>query len=120
MASAQTVAHSFNSPKVVPLPVPAAISQEDIETIILLRNAVRQRAAQLEFLENEMLAKLAAGAPCESGVHTAEIKQNWRRNVSWKSVTIRLAERLELNGEAYCANVLEHTKPTLSLSLAID
>ena len=40
--------------------------------------------------------------------------------MSWKSVAIRLAKRLKLNGAAYCARVLASTKPTKSVSLEIN
>jgi hypothetical protein len=47
-------------------------------------------------------------------------QQNFRRNVSWKDVVVRLAERLKLNGEAYCAKVLSSTKPSRTVSLVIE
>lgn len=120
MQSAQNVAYSSETPKVITLLVPAAISQEELRELILLRNVLRQRGEQLAFLEKQMLAKLQAGAICESGVHIAQIKETWRRSISWKDVVMRLAERLKLNGEAYCSRVLASTKPSRSVSLDIN
>jgi hypothetical protein len=46
-------------------------------------------------------------------------KENSRRNVAWKGITIRLANRLRLDGERYCARVLAATNPTKAVSLEI-
>jgi hypothetical protein len=35
-------------------------------------------------------------------------------------VVIRLAERLRMDGEAYCAKVLNSTKPTRTISVVIE
>jgi hypothetical protein len=56
----------------------------------------------------------------EPGDHRAELKENFRRNVSWKDVVVRLAERLRMDGEAYCAKVLASTKPSRTVSLVIE
>jgi len=61
-----------------------------------------------------------SGATLEPGDHRAELKENFRRNVSWKDVTVRLAKRLRMDGEAYCSKVLNSTKPTRSVSLVIE
>jgi hypothetical protein len=63
--------------------------------------------------------RLQAGAIIEPGDHTAELKENNRRSVAWKEVAIRLADRLRLDGEMYCARVLAATKPTKTVSLEV-
>ena len=110
-------------PQVVPFPqsVPAKepITQLELEMLISLRNRVAQLQAQLDTEEETLKARIASGATVEPGVHVAELKDNFRRNVSWKAVVIRLAERLKLDGEAYCARVLAATKPTKTVSLDV-
>jgi len=74
---------------------------------------------QLSTDEQTLRTRLEAGAQVEPGVHLAELKESWRRNVSWKSVVIRLATRLKLDGAAYCARVLSATKPDRTVSLIV-
>jgi hypothetical protein len=64
-------------------------------------------------------ARLQAGATVELGDHFAELKANSRRNVAWKDVAKRLAERLKMNGERYCERVLAATRPTKTVSLEV-
>jgi hypothetical protein len=70
--------------------------------------------------KDSIKARLETGASLEPGDHRAELKENLRRNVSWKDVVIRLAERLKMNGEAYCDRVLASTKPTKTIALVIE
>jgi hypothetical protein len=74
----------------------------------------------VEAAEQAIKARLETGASLEPGDHRAELKENFRRNVSWKDVVVRLAERLKLDGEAYCAKVLSSTKPTRTVSLVVE
>jgi hypothetical protein len=96
------------------------ITQLELELLLSLRNRLAQLEAQIAAEEATFQARLEAGAPVEPGTHHVELKENWRRNVSWKSVAIRLAKRLKLNGAAYCARVLASTKPTRSISVEIS
>ncbi len=64
-------------------------------------------------------SRLECGAAVEPGIHTAELKENHRRNVAWKAVAVRLANRLKMNGEAYAKRVLASTRPTRSVSLEV-
>jgi hypothetical protein len=111
-------------PVVVPFPqsVPAKepITQLEIELLLSLRGRLAQLHEQVSTEEAAFQARLEAGASVEPGAHGAELKESWRRNVSWKSVCIRLAKRLRLDGAAYCARVLASTKPTRSVSLEIS
>ena len=110
-------------PQVVSFPqsVPAIeISQQDLVDLIEARNTFAKLKKHVENLEESVQTRLEAGAAVEPGVHVAELKEGFRRNVSWKDVVIRLAERLKLNGEAYCAKVLAATKPSRTVSLVVE
>lgn len=93
------------------------ISQAEITLLLSLRNRLRQLAKQVEDAETDMQARLGAGVGVEPGEHTAQVEVHWRKSVAWKAVVVRLADRLGLNGDAYCANVLSNTKPTPTVSL---
>ena len=64
-------------------------------------------------------SRIECGATVEPGLHTAELKENFRRNVAWKHVVVKLARRFKLDGEKYCERVLARTTPTKTVSLAI-
>jgi hypothetical protein len=98
---------------------PEQISQLEIEMFLSLQNQLAKLQAQIDAEEETLKARIAAGASVEPGVHIAELKENIRRNVAWKSVVIRLADRLKLDGVAYCARVLAATKPTKTVSLDV-
>ena len=99
---------------------PAAISQEDLEEFILLKRYAREAQAKFDSKEAELREKVEAGAEVEDGVHTAKLKESFRKSVSWKDVVVRLADRLKLNGEAYCERVLASTKPSRTISLVVE
>jgi|SRR5579864_2692050 len=112
------------SPQVVPFPVvpqTVEITQLELAALLSLRNRARQIAEQVEAAEKSVRSRLETGAAVEPGEHTAELKESFRRNVGWRDVSERLAERLygEGRGEAYCENVLQNTKATRTVSLSI-
>jgi len=115
----QTVTH--HSPVVqFPQSVPAVeITQQELVDLIEARNVFAQLEAKVESLESAIKARLEAGAAVQPGVHVAQLKTSSRRNVAWKDVVMRLAERLKLNGEAYYARVLAATKPSTTVSLDV-
>ena len=117
MAATQIVSQVVSFPQSTPA---AEISQGELAKLIDARNVAAQLQKQIEEMESCIQARLRAGASVESGVHVALLKENCRRNVAWKDVAIRLAERLNLNGDAYCARVLAATKPTASVSLVVN
>ena len=117
MATQQTVPHSLS---VVLFPAPQIISQVELGLLLSLRGRLLQLQAQVEQAEQSLKARLEKGAILEPGDHRAELRENFRRNVAWKDVVMRLAERLRMNGEAYCAKVLGSTKPTRTVSLVIE
>jgi hypothetical protein len=105
---------------VFPFPAPNPITQLELTTLLSLRGRLHQLQEQVEAAEQSIRLRLESGAELELGDHTAEVKENFRRNVSWKDVVVRLAERLRMDGEAYCAKVLNSTKPTRTVSLVIE
>jgi len=109
MATQQTVPHSLS---VVPFPAVEPITQLELTVFLSWRGRLQQLEEQVKQAEQSVKARLDHGAALESGDHRAQLKENFRRNVSWKDVVIRLANRLRMDGEAYCAKVLNSTKPT--------
>ncbi len=112
--------------KVTPFPSPAQapartepITQLELAALLSLRGRLLQLQQQVEAEEQSVKARLEAGVPVELGDHTARLEEHFRRNVGWKDVVIRLADRLGLDGEAYCANVLGNTKPARTVSLYV-
>ncbi len=122
MASQTNVSQSVEQSKltVVPFPAPQAITQLELTTLLSLRGRLSQIEEQVEAAERSIKARLETGASLEPGDHRAELKENLRRNVSWKTVVERLAERLKLDGQLYCARVLASTKPTKTVALIIE
>jgi len=105
---------------VVPFPAPQAVSQLELATLLALIARFHQLEKQVEEARQSIKTRLETGAILEPGDHRAELKENFRRNVSWKDVVVRLAERLRMDGEAYCAKVLSSTKPSRAVSLVIE
>ncbi len=106
---------------VVPFPqLSQQISQTELALVLSLRGRLRQLEDQVAEAEQSIKTRLEAGVIPEPGDHIAELKENFRRNVSWKDVVVRLAERLRMDGGAYCAKVLSSTKPSRSVSLVIE
>ena len=122
MATSQNVSELLTQSKltVVPFPAPQQISQLELSLLISLRGRLQILEGQVENAERSIKTRLESGASLEPGDHRAELKENFRRNVSWKDVVVRLAERLRMDGEAYCGKVLKSTKPTRSISLVLE
>ena len=106
----------FPSPQQEPQ-TPEGVSQAEIARLLTNRNRLRQLKELVESHEASIKTRLEAGADVEPGNHIAKLKQGFRRCVAWKDVVVRLADRLGLNGLAYCENVLKNTKPTRSVTL---
>ena len=117
MATQQTVPQSFS---VVPFPAVEPITQLELTVFLSLRGRLHQLEEQVKQAEQSIKTRLEHGAALEPGGHRAELKENFRRNVAWKAVVIRLAERLRMNGKTYCAKVLNSTKSTRSVSVVIE
>jgi hypothetical protein len=122
MVTTQNVSEHLTQSKlaVVPFPAPQTVSQLELSAFLSLRGRLHQLETQVESAEQSIKDRLEKGCSVEEGDHTAALKENLRRNVSWKDVVIRLAERLKLDGEVYCAKVLSSTKPSQTVSLVIE
>jgi hypothetical protein len=120
MAATQTVSqHSSLVQFPQSLPAKEPITQLELELLLSLRNRLQQLKEQVAADEAVLMARIEAGASVDPGVHVVELKESFRRNVSWKAVVIRLATRLKLDGTAYCARVLSATKPDRTVSLIV-
>jgi hypothetical protein len=95
------------------------IPQTELALLLSLRGRLHQLEQEIAIKEESLKARLEAGAEVEPGDHFVELKEHSRLNVGWKDVAIRLADRLKLDGEMYCARVLAATKPTKSVCLEI-
>ena len=118
MATARQSIPFVVGPQVIP--APEVISQTELAMFISLRGRLRQLETHVESAEQSIRERLEHGALVEEGDHTAQLDEHFRRNVSWKEVVLRLAERLRMDGAMYCARVLAATKPTRSVSLTIS
>jgi hypothetical protein len=94
------------------------ITQLELELFLSLRNRLQQLEAQVGAQEAALKSRLEAGETVEPGVHVASLKESFRRNVSWKSCTEKLARRLKLTG--YCERVLAATRASRSVSLEVQ
>jgi hypothetical protein len=104
------------------IPFPQQITQVQLTRVISIRNMIESLKGDLEVVETQVKSALEAGVPIEPGVHIARLRDCFRRTVSWREVAERLAERIwgAGRGEAYCANVLEHTAPSRTVSLVVS
>ncbi len=90
---------------------PEPITQNELALLLSLRGRLKQLEEQVASAEQSMRQRLDDRAAVEAGDHTAKLETGFRRDVSWKSVTERLAYRFKLDGEAYVARVLAATGP---------
>jgi hypothetical protein len=114
----QTLPHVVQFPQSVPAVEP--ITQLELELFLSLRNRLKQLESQVAIEEAGLKSRLEAGATVVSGVHVIELKESFRRHVSWKDVVVRLATRLKMDGAGYCARVLAGTRPTRTVSLIVE
>lgn len=110
--------HSYKSgikPNIIPITTfpPQEISQLELTTLLSLRNRAKQVEADIADAERSIKARLEVGGYVEAGEHTAALKENSRRNVSWREVAERLGDKLfgSGKGDQYCERVLRSTKP---------
>jgi hypothetical protein len=96
------------------------ITQLELELFLSLRNRLKQLESQVAAEEAALKSRLEAGTSVDPGVHVLELKESFRRNVSWKDVVMRLATRLKMDGAGYCARVLASTRPTRTVSLIVE
>ncbi len=102
------------------LPAVEKITQSQLSEFVETRNVLARLQERVNEMEENLLARLEAGAEVQPGVHVAELKEGSRRNVAWKEVAMRLAEKLRYDSAAYCSNVLAHTKPSRTVSVVVN
>lgn len=123
MATSQNLSEDVSPSKlaVVLFPAPQAITQLELVTLLSLRGRLHQLEEQVETAESSIKHRLEAGGAVEQGDHTAKLSQSFRRNVSWKDVAVRLANKLYFGeGLNYVDRILRKTKPTRSVSLVVE
>jgi hypothetical protein len=103
-----------------PSPNTESITQVELTLLLALRGRLHQLESQVEMAEQSIKERLEKGASVEPGDHAAKLETSYRRNVSWKSVAERLADRFKLDGRAFVARVLAATRPTPVVSLEIN
>ena len=118
MASATKVIAISTASQV--LPAVEKINQAQLSEFIEARNVLARLQERVDEMEASIQTRLEAGAEVQPGIHVADLKEGSRRNVAWKEVVMRLAEKLKYNPDAYCSNVLVHTKPTRTVSLVVN
>src|SRR6185437_7862415 len=96
------------------------ISQQELSGLLSARTTLAKLQEHVDTLETSLLARLRAGSAVDEGDLSAEVKRSTRRSPAWKEIVKRLAGRLGLDGDAYCSNVIAHTKPSESFSLEIS
>jgi len=123
---APSVVHLYNSTRIPPaLQFPAqalpAITQLELAAVCSLRNRARQLEGQVMEAEQSIRVRLESGSDVEEGERSVGLKESFRRNVSWREVSERLADRLYGNGKAdgYCERVLRSTRPSRTVSLVL-
>jgi len=123
MATQQTVPHCVQQSKlaVVPFPAPQAVSQLEILALLSLRGRLHQLQGQVEAAEQSIRMRIEKGCAVEEGDHIAGLKENFRRNVAWKDIATRLADKVYFGkGLSYVERILRRTKPTRTVSLVIE
>ena len=123
MATSQNLSEDVTQSKlaVLPFPAPQAITQLELATLLSMRGRLHQLEEQVETAESSIKNRLEAGCSVEQGDHTAKLSQSFRRNVSWKDVVVRLANKLYFGkGLNYVERILRKTKPTRSVSLVVE
>jgi hypothetical protein len=126
-STSKSITATISSERPIPFPVfsqlhdrTEPVTQLELELFLSLRNRLKQLEAQVATEEAGLRSRLEAGASVDPVVRVVELKESFRRNVSWKDVVIRLATRLKMDGAGYCARVLAGTKPTRTVSLVVE
>src|ERR1700734_2024522 len=76
------------------LPVVEKISQSQLSEYVEARNVLVRLQLRVDEMEESLKARLEAGSDVQPGIHVASLTENLRRNVAWRDMTMRLAERL--------------------------
>ena len=92
---------------------PQTITQFNLARYTSLGAQIVALRREHALLEQKLITSLSSGAEVELGAHTAQLKTNQRRNVSWKDVVIRL------KSSGYASRILSCTKPTTYTKLVV-
>lgn len=84
-----------------------------LESRAFLKKRLEQIDAQLEALENDLIARIESGARISSRFPVS-VKTSERRYPSWKDAFVRVA------GEVEAKKITESTAPTISKSIVIS
>jgi hypothetical protein len=120
MATHTNVPSSVPQSKVVPFQSPQ-ITQTELVLFLSLRGRLQQLQEQVNAAEQDFKARLEAGAFVQPGDHVARLDERSRRNVAWRGVAEDLANTVFGNGNGvkFCDEVVNATKPTITVSLVI-
>jgi hypothetical protein len=100
---------------------PQQITQTELVLFLSLVGRLKQLEEQLAAAQDDLKARLEAGAVVQSGDHVARLDERSRRNVAWRGVAENLADTVfgEGKGPVYCQEVLDSTEPTRTVSLTV-
>ena len=119
MATIPTVSQR---PAVVAFPAPPeVITQTELVLFLSLRGRLKQLEEQVTAAQEDLKARLEAGAIVQPGDHVARLDERHRRNVPWRGMAEDLANTVfgEGNGKTYCNEILASTPPTVTVSLVV-
>ena len=120
MATHSILSEQSKSPSIVPFPA-QVISQSELVLFLSLKGRLQQLEEQVASAQEDLKARLEAGAIVQPGDHIARLDERSRRNVAWRAIAEDLADTVfgDGKGESYCDEVLNSTKPSITLSLVV-
>lgn len=120
MAKENAVTDQTSVPTHVPVQI-APITQKELRAFIALSNQLEKLEAEYKTQELSLKNLLAAGAEVQKGIHVAILKISERRNVSWKTEAICLADELrgQGKGQKWADEVIAATVPSPIVSLDV-
>ncbi len=89
------------------------VTQRRLVKYMRLHNEVKRLQEELDRRKEDLSHDLSMGATVEMGSRTAKLNKLLRKNVSWKSVVVRLKSL------GYVNKVLAATKPTPTYRLVV-
>ena len=97
------------------------IRQSELRKFISLRNRIEKQQKLLEDTSENLKSLLIAGAKVEEGVHVANVNMTERRNPSWRTEAVELAEQVYGlgEGEKWAAKIIEKAVPVPSVRLVV-
>jgi hypothetical protein len=114
--------HSVTVPQEKILNVPAPlIRQRELLRFITLRNRIEKMQAKFTEMEDRLKDLLGKKVKVEEGAFMASLNFSERRNVSWKTEAIGLADELRGKGEGekWAEAVIAETEPKPMIKLVV-